>query len=317
MRVLVTGATGFVGSHLLPKLQEAGHETYSISRYVTGRYFQGPDHEANTIFCDLRDHVEVRRVVAELQPDAVIHLAAVTPGAYSYEHPHEVLEINFLATVNLADSCLRDVPNLKQFLYASSSETYGNGPVPKTELTLQSPHTPYSVAKFSSEKYLMYLFEAFRFPMTIMRPFNTYGRKSNHHFVVESAIVQMLGNHTLKMGDSEPKRDFIYIDDHVEGYLCALGAKAAIGEAFNLCTGRSISILELVEVLRDLTGFRGNVTWNAVPRRPLDVEDLQGDGAKAARILRWKPKVALRDGLVLTINHWRSRLTADAVTSYS
>ena len=308
MKVLVTGATGFIGSHLVPRLVEQGYDVYTLERYVTGRYVLGQRREIKTVFGDLREHFAVRRIIREVQPDIVIHLAAISPVAYSYDHPHEVIETNFLATVNLAESCLREVPHFKQFLFASTSETYGNGPSPKTEETPQNPNSPYAVSKLACEKYLLYMHDAYDFPVTILRNFNTYGRKDNTHFVVERIIVQMLQGGVVKLGDPTPVRDFEYVEDHVSSYLTCLDNPKAIGEVFNFCTGRGVSIKQLAELIAELTDFKGEIVWNAIPARPLDIKELVGDYSKAKRILGWYPKFSLEEGLKLTIDFWRRRI---------
>ena len=136
--------------------------------------------------------------------------------SYSYDHPNEVLDANLTGTVNLAEACLREVPHFKHFLFASTSETFGNGPVPKREDTPQAPNSPYSVAKHAAEKYVLYMWDAYKFPVTVLRPFNTYGRRDNTHFLVERMLVQMLRGDTVKLGDPTPERDLLYIDDHVD-----------------------------------------------------------------------------------------------------
>ncbi len=198
MRILVTGTTGFVGSRLLERLAEAGgHDLYSMQRYVTGRYVLGAEHGVKVVFCDLRDQFAVRCAIRELQPEVVFHLASISPVSYSYDHPNEVMDTNLTGTINLAESCLREVPHFKHFLFASTSETFGNGPVPKLEGTPQAPNSPYSVSKHAAEKYVMYMWDAYKFPMTVLRPFNTYGRRDNTHFLVERMLVQMLRGDTV------------------------------------------------------------------------------------------------------------------------
>ena len=307
LRVLVTGATGFIGSQLVPKLVEQGNEVYSLERYVTGRYVLGQNREVRTVFGDLKDFFAVRRIIREVQPDVVVHLAAISPVAYSYDHPQEIIETNLLGTVNLAECCLREAPNFRQFLLASSSETYGNGPTPKTEETPQNPNSPYAVSKLACEKYLLYMSDAHNFPITILRNFNTYGRTSNTHFVVERTIVQMLQENAVRLGDPKPIRDFVYADDHVSAYLsCLEKPKKSIGQAFNFCTGRGVSIKELVELLGELTNFKGEIVWNTIPARPLDIEVLVGDNSKAKQMLGWEPKHRLEDGLKLCIDHFKN-----------
>ncbi len=310
MRILVTGATGFVGSRLLERLAEiGGHDLYSLQRYVTGRYVLGADHGVKVVFCDLRDQFAVKCALREVQPEVVFHLAAISPVSYSYEHPNEVLEANMIGTVNLAEACLREVPHFKHFLFASTSETFGNGPVPKREDTPQAPNSPYSVSKHAAEKYVLYMWDAYKFPVTALRPFNTYGRRDNTHFLVERMIVQMLRNDVVKLGDPTPERDLLYIDDHVDAYLtCMAKPEASIGQTFNFCTGEKHTVRDLAEKLRDMTGFKGQILWDTIPRRPLDIQVLYGDAAKAKSVLGWQVKVSLDEGLRRTIDFWRKKL---------
>lgn len=308
-KVLVTGSTGFIGSHLLPRLIEQGHDVYTVERYVTGRYVLGKNKGAKTVFGDLREYFAVRRIIHTVQPDAVIHLAAISPVAYSYDHPHEVIDTNFLSTVNLVESCLREVPHFKQFLFASTSETYGNGPSPKTEKGPQNPNSPYAVSKLACEKYLLYMHNAYNFPIIILRNFNTYGRKNNAHFVVERTITQMLQGGVVKLGDPTPTRDFEYVDDHVNSFLTCLSNPKALGEVFNFCTGRGVRIKQLTDMIAKLTDFKGKIMWNTLPARPLDIKNLVGDYSKAKRLLGWEPRFTLEEGLKLTIGFWRNKLT--------
>jgi nucleoside-diphosphate-sugar epimerase len=310
MRILVTGSTGFVGSRLLERLAEiGGHDLYSLQRYVTGRYVLGADHAAKVVFCDLRDQFAVKCAIREVQPEVVFHLASVSPVAYSYDHPNEVLDANMTGTVNLAESCLREVPHFKHFLFASTSETFGNGPLPKTEDTPQAPNSPYSVSKHAAEKYVLYMWDAYKFPMTVLRPFNTYGRRDNTHFLVERMLVQMLRGDVVKLGDPTPERDLLYIDDHVDAYLtCFAKPQVSIGQVFNFCTGDKVAVRVLADKMRSITGFRGEVCWDTIPRRPLDIQVLCGDATKAKTVLGWEAKVSLEEGLRRTADFWRKKL---------
>lgn len=310
MRILVTGATGFIGSHLLARLLEQQQDVFSLQRYVTGRYVLGADRGLKSVFGDLRDYFAVRRILREIQPEVVIHLAAVSPVSYSYDHPNEVLEVNLTGTLNLAEACLREVAHFRQFLFASTSETYGNGPVPKTEETPQNPNSPYSVSKLAAEKYILYMRDAHGFPVTVLRPFNTYGRKDNTHFMVERIVVQMLRGDVVKLGDPTPVRDLIYVDDHVGAYLSCLGNEKAIGEVFNFSSGRGITVQGVLDLLKQITGFRGEIIWDTIPRRPLDIQILYGDSTKAAKVLDWHPTVTLEKGLRLTVDYWRQKISS-------
>jgi dTDP-glucose 4,6-dehydratase len=308
LKILVTGATGFVGVHIVPELIKRKYNVFILERYVPGRYDLGKRKDVKKVFGDIREYFAIKQVIHDVQPDVVIHLVAISPVAYSFDRPHEVLETNLLGTVNLAEACLREVPDFQHFLFASTSETYGNGPSPKTEKTQQNPNSPYAVSKLACEKYLFYLRDAYGFPMTILRNFNTYGRKDNAHFVVERTIVQMLQEEVVRLGDPTPKRDFLYIDDHVNSYLTCIQNPEAKGEVFNFCTGRETSIEQLIDLIAKLTDFKGEILWNTVPARPLEIKEVVGDYSKAKRILGWQPQFALEEGLKLTVGLWKTSL---------
>jgi len=234
-------------------------------------------------------------------------LASISPVSYSYDHSIEVMETNLFGTVNLAESCLREVPHFKHFLFAGTSEEYGNQKnVPIKETAELRPNSPYAVSKVAADKYLQYMCDAYDFPMTILRNFNTYGRKNNAHFVVERMIVQMLQEKTVRLGDPAPVRDFLYVNDHIDSYLTCLGSEKAVGKIFNFCTGRGVSVAQLAELIKKLTDFEGDVVWDTIPKRPLDIAVLVGDCSKARRILSWEPRFALEEGLRLTVDFWEN-----------
>lgn len=306
-RILISGATGFIASHLIPRLVE-DYDVYALNRYVTGRFVMGEN--VKTVFADLRDQSAVERAVKVVHPDIVIHLAAISAVSYSYDHPQEVTRINYVGLINLAEAIRKNVENFRQFIAAGTSEEYGN----QTEFPIEEsahlhPNSPYAVSKAASSLYLQYMRDAYDFPITIMRAFNTYGRKRNMHFVTERILTQMIaGEKEIRLGDPEPVRDLLYVDDHVNGYLRAIGKKQALGEIFNICTGEGVTISKLVSLCKDVTGWDGDVKWNTIPRRPLDIQTLIGNGNKAAMTLGWIPKVPLRTGLDRTADHWKKIL---------
>jgi nucleoside-diphosphate-sugar epimerase len=307
-KILCTGGSGFIASNLIPRLVEKGYCVHALERYVTGRYDLGPNRNPRIIDGDLNDHDKIREIIVDLKPDYVVHLAAITPVAYSYEHPFEVIQTNFTATVNLLEINRKYNPHLKQFLYAGSSEEYGiQDDFPIKESAELRPNNPYSTSKVASDCYLRYMRDAYGFPMTILRPFNTYGRTKNMFMVVERIISQMLKSKTVNLGDSSPIRDFVYVDDHVDAYLTCLGNEKALGETFNFCTGVGVSIRELVEEISSLMGYEGEIVWEAIPPRPLDIKVLIGDNSKAKGMLGWSPKVDLENGLKRTIDKMRDK----------
>ena len=302
-RVLITGTSGFVGGVLAPHLSNIGYDVYCLERYVSNRYNIPTNGKLKTVFADLNDHHAIDQLVRLIQPEYVIHLAALSPVSASYDRWQEYLTCNFTATVNLAECCMRDDSNLKQFLFAATSECYGNQDLamPIKETALYYPNSPYAVSKVAAVHYLRYMREAYKFPVTLIFPFNSYGRANCKHFITEKIICQMLTKDTVHLGDPEPIRDLLYVTDHVEGYVSALGNKKAVGETFNICTGKGVTIRELVDKIGKLTGFKGKVVWGSIPRRPLDIDWLVGSNTKAAEVLGWKPSVSLDDGLKQTI----------------
>ena len=309
MRVLVTGGTGFIGSHLISKLTERkdDYDAYSLERYVTGRLGKSP--AVKTVYADLRDAFAVKKSMKSIEPEVVIHLASISPVSYSYEHPQDVIETNLIGTVNLIEACLRDTYNFRQFLFAGTSEEYGNnGCHVQYETSPLRPASPYAVSKVACENYLNYMSEAYDFPVTILRPFNTYGRKEDYHFLIEKTIVQMLKQNAVQLGSSKPERDWLYVDDHVNAYLTCLGNEKAIGQTFNFCTGKSYTVETTVEKIAQLMGYHGEIAWDSIPERPSESRRIAGSYKKAKEILGWRPKYNLQEGLKETIKYWKRKL---------
>ncbi len=309
-KVLVTGGTGFIGSELIPKLKAKGYAVDVLERYVTGRYSMSKGTDYTMHYASLTDYPAVKNIIREVQPDYVIHLAAVSAVAFSYDHYIEVGETDYLGTVNLAEACYRNANNFKQFIFAGTSEEYGTTLKDKSEVLTEeselNPNSPYAVAKVASDLYLKYMHKAYNFPFTVLRPYNTYGRKNNAHFFIESTISQMLKQGEVYLGDPSAVRDWMYVDDHVDGYLKALGNEKAIGEVIQLCTGKAYTTKETAELIAKLTDFKKNIFWNSTPRRPLDAYVLRGDNSKAKMLLGWEPKTNLEEGLKKTIDYLKN-----------
>jgi nucleoside-diphosphate-sugar epimerase len=309
MKILVTGGTGFVGRFLLPLLVDAEHEVHSMEQY----FFASLDktNGAKKVYlANICDSFAVRNIMKKVNPDVVIHLAAMTAVAYSYEHPHETTMSNLIGTINMAEIARLECSNLKQFIYPSSAEVYGVNKIPiKKETDPLLPNSPYAVAKEASERYLWYMHAAYNFPVTVFRPFNSYGRKRSHFFVIEKTIWQMVrGQPICYLGDPEPVRDFLHIEDHAEAYMKALNNPNAIGDLFNLSTGVGISIRDLAEKIRKLTKFTGHIKWRTIPPRPLDIMHLVGSNDKLRKILGVPEPVSLENGLKKTIKYWGEKI---------
>ena len=304
-KIFVTGGTGFIGSHIVPKLLD-NYEVYALTRYVANRKPDLPE-DVNVVYGDLRSHFKITKLIRSIQPDIVLHLGALTPVAYSFEHPQEVTETNYIGTINLASANLSN-PNLEKFVFAGTSEEYGNQTeFPIKESAKLNPNQPYAVSKVAADLYLRYLEQATDFPVVIVRPFNTYGRKRNFNFVTESIIYQMLqGKDKVYLGNPEPIRDFLYVEDHVSGYLSVLEADLC-PTVVNICTGVGTSIRQLAEKIKELVGYSGKIVWKKTYTRPTEINCLIGDNSLARDTLGWEPKYSLKEGLEETISYIRNK----------
>jgi len=306
MKILVTGGTGFIGSNLIPELIKSGYEVYNLERYVTGRHTAPKI--CPTLFADLKDGFAVRKAIRDVNPEIVVHVAAISAVSYSYDHPQEIMDNNLLGTINLAEASLKETHNLSQFIFAGTSEEYGNNGLEiQAEDSPLCPASPYAVSKLACERYLHYMNEAYSFPMTIHRPFNTYGRKQDSHFLIERTITQMLTCKVVELIDPTPVRDWLYLHDHINAYMTCLDNNKTIGETFNFCTGKKYSIKDTVELIAKLTGFKGIIHWGSAPKRPIESRVIVGDYGKAKKILNWQPKYSLEDGLKETISFLKNK----------
>ena len=312
-KLLLTGASGFVGKELLAKLMDQEkYEIHVLERYVTGRY-SNLSRDVQTHFADVRDPSTLRNEIKLLQPDVVVHFAAISPVSYSYDHPNEVIETNFLGTVNLAEICRQNVTNLRHFIYAGTTEEYGVTPYrPANEETLCVPNSPYSVAKHAGTDYLRYMFLAYDFPATIVRCTNSYGRKDDNHFFIEKIISQMVtGRKQILLGDDQTVRDFMYVSDHVDAYLSVLEHREeSIGEILNFTSDRPMKLNDVIKLIAKLANYEGEIIHGRIPRRPLDIENHLLDASKSKKLLGWIAKISLEQGLAWTISYWREKLMA-------
>lgn len=308
MRILITGVSGFIGQHLVREFTD--HELFGLYERPDSRAKnpQIPPHRQHV--CDLRDAAQVEYVVDRVQPDIVLHLAARSEVANSFENYREVSDINYLGTVTLAEAC-RKSTDLTLFVMASTMETYGhqdpaNGPF--TEQTPQYPMAPYAVAKLACEKYLAYMRYAYQFPSLTLRQTNSYGRTDNDFFVVERIVTQMLRGDVCNLGDPDPARNFLFIDDLVALYRAIVDSPQKVaGETLVTGPDNALTIRELADKVRAMLGWRGQVNWHTIPRRVGEINYLNSVPSKAGQLLGWAPKVGLDEGLAHTIEIWRDR----------
>ena len=313
MRILVIGASGFIGSTLVPMLREAGHQVVEGRRYVAGRW-DGYQRTNDRVFFDLRDTHETRTAIMAARPEVILNLAAQSAVTYSFDHAQEVNEVNYMGTLRVSEAALELGAHL---VIASSSEVYGSSDaeVPFKETSRLGATSPYAVSKMAAEEYLRVLHQIHAMPMTIMRPFNTIGRApvNNRHFVVERTITQALEDGRISLHDPRPLRDFLFRDDHCRAYLAVVEHLAAArGQTFNLCTGDAWSISDMVQYVAKAVGQRQgrtvSVDFGQMSDRPLDIPILQGSASRAKDLLGWAPQYTIAQGLDKAIDEWQARL---------
>jgi UDP-glucose 4-epimerase len=317
MRILLTGATGFIGSRLLEELEKQEHDVTCLIRYTAGGRYSFQDRKG-VLFADLRDSESVAHAVRTANPEIIIHLAAQSAVSYSFINPIDVFTVNTRGTIALADAASR-LDNFKLFIHASTSEVYGNQrDYPIRESAPLSATSPYAVSKIAAEEYLRVKKESYGFPILIMRPFNTYGRGliKNKHFVVERAITQALVDRHIKLHNSAPFRDLVFREDHVRAYLLAVEQHESVYRgALNICTGKIFNIQQMADEVARTVNEQADrrevkVSFSEQPDRPHDIFILHGDPSLAEAALGFKAEWSFKDGLCQAVQEWRQALGA-------
>ena len=305
--VLVTGAAGFIGSHLTEALVHAGARVRAFVRYNSRNdYGWLEDVEA-----DVLENVEVfRGDLANPEAvtggvagcDSVLHLGALIPIPYSYRHAREFVAANVTGTLNVLEACRRS--DVARLVHTSSSEVYGTAQtVPIDEDHPLRAQSPYAATKVGADQLALSYRSAFDTPVVIARPFNTYGPRQSARAVIPTLITQAMERDTVELGSTHPTRDFLYVADTVRGLMRCGEASGVEGEVINLGTGVEIAVGDLANTVFSLLDREPPVTFSPDRARPEDseVERLLADASKAERLLGWRSEVALEEGLRRTI----------------
>jgi len=306
-RVLVTGAGGFIGSHLAEALVTDGASVRAFVRYNSQGshgHLDGIEprvaREIEVVAGDLRDPASVARVVADR--DVVFHLGALVAIPYSYVAPEAYVATNVAGTLNVLDACRR--AGIDRLVHTSTSEVYGTAQItPITELHPLRPQSPYAASKAASDHLALAYHLSFDLPVVVLRPFNTFGPRQSLRAVIPTIGAQLLRGGPVRLGSLAPTRDFTYVSDTVAGFIDAATAPAAVGRTIQLGTGVEISIGELSKLLATVVGAPLTVELDAARVRPAasEVERLISDPSLAREVLGWEPLVSLRDGLARTV----------------
>ncbi len=317
--VLITGVTGFIGTHLALKLVKEGYDVYGITKpSVTKnlKRFNSFLEDVHVINCDVSDFYSTNNVLKKVDPDIVVHLAALSPVRDSFEKPFSYINTNMVGTTNIVQAILKFDEPSKKLIYASTAEVYGEQKTsPTKESAPLNPTSPYAITKVATDMYVRMASSVYGLDTTVMRCTNSYGRKSDTSFFVEYLITNMLAGNKIFVGAPNSVRDYMYVDDHVNAYLKAIQVKHKSGEAFNFGIGKGLTNKDVALMIADLIGYDKNkfVFGQYPPGYPLrPIESDQSfivlDSTKARKTLKWMPKESFDNGIRKTIEYWKNAL---------
>lgn len=310
--ILVTGAGGFIGGHLVSRLVEDGASVRGLVRYNSRNEHGTLDwldpeisDQVEVMLGELRDIESVTRAVAGME--LVLHLGAQIAIPYSYVNPRDFFEVNVLGTLNVAQACL--AAGTQRVVHISTSEVYGSAQtIPITETHPLEPQSPYAASKLAADKVMDTWHRSFGLPVVVLRPFNTYGPRQSARAITPTIIMQALKGSTLRLGSLHPQRDLTYVQDTAAGIIAAALAPAAVGRTVQLGTGHAVSVGQIVELVGEILGKELQTELDVSRVRPenSEVQVLISRPELARTLLGWTRTVDLREGLERTVAWIRS-----------
>ena len=318
-KILITGADGFIGSHLTELLVRAGCDVRAFVMYNSFNSWGWLDHcdadikgKFDVFVGDVRDPNGVRTAMKGC--DAVLHLAALISIPFSYHSPDAYVDTNIKGTLNVVQAA-RDL-GVEKVIHTSTSEVYGTAQyVPITEEHPLHGQSPYSASKIGADQIALSFYTSFGTPVTVIRPFNTFGPRQSARAVIPTIITQIaIGKRAIKLGSLSPTRDFNYVEDTVAGFLAALSSSAGVGEVINLGSNFEVSIGETANIIAEEMGVDLKIVTDEQRLRPekSEVKRLWASNTKASKLLGWSPEYAGMRGFRLGLKHTVSWL-ADPV----
>lgn len=306
-KILITGADGFIGSHLTEMLLKKGHKVKALSYYNSFNYWGWledikENKNLEIISGDIRDPFLCKQITKDV--DVVYHLAALIAIPYSYVAPGSYIDTNVKGTLNICQAAMEN--KCSRILITSTSEVYGTAKyVPIDEKHPLQPQSPYSASKIGADSIAMSYYSSFGLPLTIARPFNTYGPRQSARAVIPTIITQMsAGVKKIRLGDSKPTRDFNYVTDTCEGFIRLAECKEAIGEIINIGSDTEISVEDTFKIIKRLMKSKSEMFTEKERIRPKNSEvfRLCCDNSKIKKLCGYEPKHTLEEGLKKTIS---------------
>lgn len=320
--VLVTGAGGFIGSHLTDLLVHEGASVRAFLRY-NSRSDRGQLDllaaevldDVEVVFGDLRDADTVRRVARDVS--VIFHLGAHIGIPYSYASPRDVVETNVMGTVNVLEAARAGQVRI---LHTSTSEVYGTAQrVPIDESHPLQGQSPYAASKIGADNLAESYYRSFEVPVSIVRPFNTFGPRQSARAVLPTIITQALTKDVVRLGSLTPTRDWTYVTDTAAGFVAVAKSDKTVGQTLNLGTGTEHSIEDAISIVSRLVGHRLDVEEEQARKRPpsSEVERLLADNGRVRELCDWSPQVSFEEGLRLTLDWARGNLARYRPGEYS
>lgn len=313
-KVLVTGAAGFIGSHLVERLASAGASIRAFVRYNSRNDYGWLE----TLDRELLAEIEIFRgnltnpeaVLAACEGrEYVMHLGALIPIPYSYRHPREFVDANVVGTLNVLEAARRT--SIGRIVHTSSSEVYGTpATVPIVENHPLQPQSPYAATKVGADQLASSYWLSFETPVVVARPFNTYGPRQSARAVIPTIVSQALARDVIELGSTDTTRDFLFVDDTIRGLIRCAEAPGIEGEVINLSTGLETSVADVAERILRLVGRDVELSTASERTRPRgsEVERLVASADKAGELLDWHSVVSLDEGLRRTVEWFKGAL---------
>ena len=312
MRVLVTGAAGFIGSHLCEALLEKDYKVSALIRYNSRQNKGWLENISNknleVIYGDVTDFDPVMNAIKNC--DYVFNLAASISVPYSFKNPQTFIDTNILGALNIFRAASLSKKKIKKIIQISSSEVYGNNLVKDknilTEETITVSESPYAATKIASDNLAISMQKATGLPIVVARPFNTFGPRQSLRAVIPTLITQFISlnnkNNSIKIGNLKTSRDFVYVMDTVAGLISLLKKSCKPGEVYNICTGKSFSIKNIISNLIHITKKNPKILISKKRLRSADVFNLRGSNKKLMKSNKWSPKYKNLDGFKKALN---------------
>ena len=300
-KILVTGGSGFIPSHLVRRLVKMGSEVFVTVKYnsvIDNIRLADVWDKINIIEADLRN-IDSLKQINIVKPDIIVHMAAYNHVGDSFIHPNEAMNSNSLGTINLLES----YDDYEQFIYTSTSEIYGyQDSVPFKETMTPSPISPYSIGKYSGELYAKMKSDHQNKPITILRPFNAFGPYQSNRAIISEIITKCLNGNKIETTTGEQTREFNYVLNLVDGFIAAIEKREnSIGRTINLGGGEEIKIKDLVLMIHELTESKSEINIGKLEHRPTEIWRMYTDAKIARKELNWRPKIQFKEGLIKTI----------------